>query len=544
MGELQAYGMGTRRGDTQPIADGNFDYYDNYMVETTQKSGRSFWIRPLGGVTNQKGPHLFTLDPLVDQYLQGNRTRLEMLLRVTMPDGSATRAWQDIVAPVNFLGAAMFEGVEVALNGQPFPGAMQINCGYKAYIETLLSNDADSRNSHLKSDLFYMDTPGEFMNFRVAADALRRAFVNGVKDGRIPRPTIPPIMQAGENSPFADVDAVDVILSSGDGYRTAEAETRPEEGQPLSEEEKALRRRNLYRRLYARDMMETHDYLGVTGGQFVNRGFDERFIVSKGSALFNVHVPITHDVFRMSNHLGPGNRLDIKLTRYPDSFLLNSHITDEGYKLEIVDMRLHLHTITLYESVPRPLEERYQISETQFHKQIVAQNSPTITFRLHNGGVMPKTVIVAMACAAAVDGAYNYNPWNFHHFFMSEIKLVINGETHPSDGLQTDFTQPNPLISRAYSWLYENTGCVDGDRGNIVSYPAFMSGSFIIPFDLTPDLCNSLHNHDAKFGYIDLTVSWAIPLPEPIYILYEQVFSRVLVNDKLNNKMYLLHMAA
>ena len=69
------FGVGTRKGGFDAVAQSlsAYDYHAKVPVETTQKGGRDFWLRPLGGVANKKGPFFFNLDALHDEWLQLNR---------------------------------------------------------------------------------------------------------------------------------------------------------------------------------------------------------------------------------------------------------------------------------------------------------------------------------------------------------------------------------------------------------------------------------------------------------------------------------------
>lgn len=254
---------------------------------------------------------------------------------------------------------------------------------------------------------------------------------------------------------------------------------------------------------------------------------------------------IPHDFFKMNNHLGPGNKVDMKLYRYNDAFLINSYTGDVGgYKIVIDDMKLHLRAIERRERIMPPLKECYRMNETQLHKQIVAAGLPSTTFRIHTAGVMPKTIILAMVDARAAEGDYLFNPWHFHHWHVKNVALVIDTIVHPEGGLEFDFTKKNPLASRGYSWIFENSGTMDGEKGNVISWPAFRSGAFILPFDLAPDKCNGLHNHNASYGDIDVKLEFSHPLPKPIYVLYEKVFNRVLVNEKAEQEHMTLDVEA
>ncbi len=89
------------------VDDSAFEYKETVRVEVAQKEGQDQWIRPKGGVVNQDGPFTLNIAPLHDRYIDLNRAYLETRMQVVRDDGSPLRAAEDIVAPINLLGACM-----------------------------------------------------------------------------------------------------------------------------------------------------------------------------------------------------------------------------------------------------------------------------------------------------------------------------------------------------------------------------------------------------------------------------------------------------
>ena len=464
----QDYGVGTRAGGVDAIAvdDGNFNYNEKIPVEASQRDGQDLWIRPEGGVVNQAGPFTFTIPPLEDRYIQLNRARLYARCKVTKLDGSPLESWKDICAPVNLLGAAMWERVDVQLNGQPFAGGTTINAGYKALLETMLSYDQDGANTHLHTQFYHPDSPGAYFNMRVSEDRVKAAFRDAIVKGQIRGPDIPPYLEPDRNSAdykllsgmgYNDADAIylpdGVHDPNDDGLHTVEEiqrareeerafalrkairdryinekvqaleveeeameEEQPEETpeekvareernvervrrnrearrrlqeardaafaewnaeNPLTEREKRRIRRVAYRRFAQQQMAELDEFLSLNRQGIINRGFDDRYHIVMGSASFDMHSPITHDFFKMNNHLAPGNRVDLRLTMYPHNFLLNSMIDRPDFKLVIEDLKLHYHTILLRDRVAPPLKV---IISTKRPTEAVAE---TAAYRWH-----------------------------------------------------------------------------------------------------------------------------------------------------------------
>lgn len=478
----QDYGVGTRNNAFSVVEmdDGNFDYSEQVPVEVSQCRPRDSYIRPIGGVSNQKGPFNFTIPANPTRYIQLNNAGLEITVRVTKPGGEGLSLYADIVAPVNLLGAVMWENVDVSLNDKPFKGASSRQAGIKGYLEALLSTDTDARNTHLNALLCHLDTPAHFDNMSPAVETIKALFAQSIIAGETPDLIIDPILARDPNYPQLPGEHHDAYGINMPPLTRAAIGDLPEATVQEMELKKKRGRQYLYQQ-YCLDTLKnlvnpiTADTLANT-----NRGFNQRYRVVAGSHALNMYAPITHDFFRLNNHVAPGNKIDITLTRYSDAFLLNTYFGESDYQLEILDLKLHIHTIERVERIFTPAIELYLMNETQLHKKVINANASSAHVSIHSGGVMPQCVIIAMSYTKAIDGDYGLNPFNLHHFHCTEMSLLIDGEKHPSQGLRFDFSSPNSAIAHAYHWMFANTGASDNDRGNIVSFPGFESGSFIV----------------------------------------------------------------
>ncbi len=522
-----------------PYDGGAFNYAEKVAVECSQSGFSNVWIKPQNGTTNQAGPFIFDIDPSVDKYIMLNKVKLEMDCHIVREDGSPLQ-WMDVVAPCDLLGSCFWESVEVFLNGQPFSGASAANAGYKAFMETMLTYDKDAAGSHLQSQFFFQDEPGQYDNFLIEKRTMFRQLVDKAERGEITC-TIPLKYMPGPQNE-ADLKAEEAEDRQKKGLAP-----RPDTWTPTQlDDERKLQMRidHVYRPMFAQLLTTGLDALVAGENDKVNKGFISRAAVVRGSERFDMYSPICHDFFRVDNNLGPGNRLQLKLTRHKDPFLINTYLAKERFKIIIDDMRLHLHYIQRRERVRPPIREMYRMNETQLHKQLVNTNAPSITFRVQNGGVIPKSLSFGMVGVRQAEGVYTSNPFHLHHFFLKNISLNINGERYPMSGLEADFDRVNPKIARIFHWGFDNTGASDARKGNLINWNAFMSGCTIITFNLDPDLCNMRHLHNANYGYVDCTIEFARVLPEPIYVLFEKVIPKVVVNDKLSNSLSVLDIEA
>ena len=534
MGTVGDFGVGTKHSGFRAIrhSDGEFNYNQEVEVEDSQTAYRDFWIRSMSGTANQLGPIMFTLEPSKDWYAMLHTARLETTFHLVKGDGSKCNELTDVVAPVNLLGAVMFESVEPTLNGHPMSGASCVNCGLKAFIDAMLSYDKDAAESHMLTQFLHMDTPGHYDNMLLAIPTMKRIFRDLVKKHEI---------QLGVPIPDNCKDLpADVVKPDGSPYTPFEREK--ENGVRMVRQNKFVDE-HFYRAMGISPERQQAMLTGDMMNQGINKGFETRSRLVAGSREVTLFSPIPHDLFNMNNHLGPMNRLDIKLTMYPPRFLLNTYMHFKGYKIVIDDMKLHMRAVKRKENIPIPLKEIYRMNETHLMKHVVPAGLFTYSFRMLNTGILPKTIILGTISTSAVEGNYGSNPFNFHHFNLRKVSLSVNGEERPSGGMEYDFERPSANTARGYHSLFANTGALAGSRGNLVSLPHFQAGCFLQAFDLNPDLCNGAHLHNGEYGYIDVNFVWAHELAHPITIVYEFVYNRVLVNEKTHGTVTVLDVA-
>lgn len=497
--------------------DGNFNYDQQVVVETSQKTFRDVWTVCLGGVSNQAGPFIIPIEPQVDKYLQANRSSLETVVSIEREDGTQCGPLEDIVAPVDGLGSAIWDQIQVAINGHELNTEAAVHANYKANLETQLSHDQDSRACQLSTQFHHPDTPGEFENMSVDEGTMIKMVVQSIEQGRLAPPEYPVHMRLAGEAGYVETPGL-----------VTEVERE-------SDRVSRLGMRHVWVTDQVRQLLRANHAMNARSaypGMKYNTGFSTRYRLASASARINLITPLCHDFFNMDNHIGPGNRLEITLTRAKDSFVLNTYL-NQRYRLRIHDIKLHLHTITRRESFKPPSIERYRFNETHIKTHAIARMTSDYTFRLNYHSVMPKTVIFSMVYTRAFNGAYNLNPFNFQHFGLEYIALDLAGEEYPSGGLRFDFGQhPTPHMARGYRWIFENTGALVNGRGNLISYPGFETGQFILPFDLTPDKCNGLHNHQPVTGAIDVKLKFRAPLAEPVTVVCELVYNKILINDK------------
>lgn len=282
--------------------------------------------------------------------------------------------------------------------------------------------------------------------------------------------------------------------------------------------------------LFALDTPNYYDDFDHTGvGQ--NKGFKARREVSRDSNVFDMDTSITADFLRCMNHLAPGNKLGIKLYKARDSFVLNTSAA-RRFRVKLLDLRLYYNRIRLSENSIPPQIERYPIDRTELKRYPVPQGLHTYNVIIHQGGPIPKQIIVAQVSTTSAEGDYGENPFNFQHFSVNKIHINANGKQFPPDSLETNFDSTPRLVSRAYNHLMMNTGMWRQEKGNLISFAGYQAGQTLFGFDMSPDLCNGFHIHPSPEGHVTLEISWRNALPHPITLLVHSSFESVIVREK------------
>lgn len=115
-------------------------------------------ILPIGQITDTSPIQFIISSHNGMEYIDTKRSFMSIKARIVHQDGSAVPSGE-IVGPVNLLAHALFDQVDVTLQGK-FITSSTGNYPYKAYIQTLLNYGNDAKSSQLTSQCYYGDTPG------------------------------------------------------------------------------------------------------------------------------------------------------------------------------------------------------------------------------------------------------------------------------------------------------------------------------------------------------------------------------------------------
>jgi hypothetical protein len=266
-----------------------------------------------------------------------------------------------------------------------------------------------------------------------------------------------------------------------------------------------------------------------------NHGFMTRWQSVEGSREFEFMGPVHHPFLSANNNLASGNVLSLRIQKPSDDFLLfNKNTTGKKYKIQILEYCLYVTYIRLPDMYAPPDTQIYLFNDSVLRQAVLPVGTPSALIPITNyDEIMPKQLVFGMTATDSVNGSLGTNPWNFAHFNMSELNLVISGSRYPNNPLTFDYTglPHKPLLVRAFRWVFQNSGMLRADRGASISQASFAGGSMIIPFDLTPDQCNQTHEHKARRGKLEIEIKFRENLKENVTVHYLMTRRKACVID-------------
>ena len=135
---------------------------------------------------------------------------------------------------------------------------------------------------------------------------------------------------------------------------------------------------------------------------------------------------------------------------------------------------------------------KYPIKRVVCKSFAIPQNYLDMTHEKLFSGQLPTRIVIGLVSNRAFNGHVESNPFNFHHFNLSEIALYLDGQQqHSIRPIQPDY-EHNQYI-RAYDSVFAGTGKLCRDEGLFISRHDYASGYALYAFDLSADLGEDDH---------------------------------------------------
>lgn len=130
------------------------EIFDTLPINVSMERGDFVTYRPLASIT-ATSPLEFQVPGSPDEYLDLGRTRLQVKLKVTKPNGTDL-AGDAKASTVNLTLHSLFAQVDCKLNNKLITPSV-LSYPYKAYLETVLAHSRESKTSWLEAEMYYDD---------------------------------------------------------------------------------------------------------------------------------------------------------------------------------------------------------------------------------------------------------------------------------------------------------------------------------------------------------------------------------------------------
>ena len=262
------------------------------------------------------------------------------------------------------------------------------------------------------------------------------------------------------------------------------------------------------------------------------KGKNGQIIELKG----RLHLDMCHQERLVPNGLS----VRFRLTRASQEFFMMSHASGQKpFKIEIVEAVMETRRVKLHANEQLRLEgiisnhgARYPLNHVVTKNFTLAQGTSSIDIESLFAGQIPNKVVLGMVKNSAFNGTYSQSPFNFSTFDINFAALNVDGRQVPTKGLHFDFNEGKWLDG--YVSFLRCTGAYPYDHSNAITGDQFEGGTFLMAFDLTPDLEGGSSDHISprRNGTVKATLRFKTPLPSTITLIAYAQYDNVLLIDK------------
>jgi len=241
------------------------------------------------------------------------------------------------------------------------------------------------------------------------------------------------------------------------------------------------------------------------------------------------------------NRLLP-NQTDISVTfnRSPTSLCLLA--PNGNYKIKILDAKLHVNRVKMFESALQGLENILQDTGFLYPGTNPIVRTKTISQGDQNvdwspiTGKLPQRIYLFMVRQGAYNGKISKNPYNFSAFGISRLQVFNNGKCLPySQGL-TRLSGSSPYL-KYYMTTLQAINNPDAFQVELYEYSL---GYFVIAIDISSDFsAGSEYNNIDEFGSLRISLDFVAPLFEAITLFCVGEVQEVLKIDGDRNPTFL-----
>ena len=247
----------------------------------------------------------------------------------------------------------------------------------------------------------------------------------------------------------------------------------------------------------------------------------------KESKLVDFEGPLLEDVFQINRFLI--NNVELKVKLYPShaEFFIMSVTADKTYKVVLEDVILKVCMVRVSPGVilghAKALESRnglYPYTRVETKAFSIAQGTHTINLDNVFLQARPSRIVFGLVSAAAFNGDLTKNPFKFQHYDITDVAVIVNGETVPGRPLQLKFGEDGGrnYIS-GFMQLFEATGRSGSDFGNGLKPKDFADGYTLFAFNLDPEFKRGKYLNLVKRANVRIEIRFSKALTETVNVV-------------------------
>ena len=197
-----------------------------------------------------------------------------------------------------------------------------------------------------------------------------------------------------------------------------------------------------------------------------NIGYFNRKELFKGSKVVDFEGPLLEDVMQMDKYLLNGMRVQIKLYPSLTKFHIMSSDKTKDYKLVLVDVvfracmiRVNPGVILGHATAMETRNALYPYTRVETKSYSVSKDTSNVYLDNMFQGNRPSKLVFAFVASDAYNGDFTRNPFKFHHYNVTDVKVVVDGQTVPGRPLKVDFNSfKGRNFIEAYVNMYQSLG--------------------------------------------------------------------------------------
>ena len=296
--------------------------------------------------------------------------------------------------------------------------------------------------------------------------------------------------------------------------------------------------------LYYKDAAGQMDTVALRAGDDVvlNEGLVKRSQHTNQSRVVDMIGRLHADIFLQDRYMLNEVNVKIKLVRSKDAFCVMS---EADCRVVITKATMFVRKVKLSPSVflahAKALENgtaKYPIRRVICKTFTVPNGFRDISHEKLFSGQLPTRVVVGRVVSnQAFNGHRERNPFNFHHFNVSEISLYLDGQQQ--EGIKSmELNYVDSHYIRAYNTLFSVTGKICRHEGIGIVGNDYANGYALYTFDLTADLGDEENFNLMHQGSVRLVLKFGQALATTVTVVVSAEFENVIEIDRNRNIIY------